>query len=170
MHAFAGCVQRYQHTPTHPPTRYTQMLAEGSLSVDDLCLTFTTHDALGREVELLPHGAGIDVTEDNKHEYISLLTQHKLLGAVKEQTGAFLKGWQHVIPPRILDLMSRCVCMCVCDAMGAMVYDVVCDKVCESAYVYAYLHYTSFNTQLPCFGTMSYSPPPKKTPTTSPPS
>lgn len=100
------------------------MIAEGGLAVEDLCLTFVSRDALGREVELLPGGASLDVTDANRHQYISLLTQHKLLGAVREQTDAFLQGWRHVLPARILDLMSRCLSVEELDVLLAGLADI----------------------------------------------
>ena len=39
-----------------------------------------------------PNGANIDVTEENKMDYVRLICEHKLIGLAKEQIEAFLKG------------------------------------------------------------------------------
>ncbi len=43
-------------------------------------------------VPLKENGAELDVTEENKMEYLDLLAQHKLAKCVKEEIDAFLKG------------------------------------------------------------------------------
>lgn len=40
-------------------------------------------------VELIPGGSNIDVTEDNKHEYIKLLVQHRLLRGIEDQVSDY---------------------------------------------------------------------------------
>ena len=36
-------------------------------------------------IELKPNGANIPVTEENKKEYVSLITQHRMTTAIKQQ-------------------------------------------------------------------------------------
>ncbi len=43
-------------------------------------------------VPLKENGAELDVTEENKMEYLDLLAQHRLARSVKEEIDAFLKG------------------------------------------------------------------------------
>ena len=43
-------------------------------------------------VDLIPNGRDVPVTEDNKHEYVRLVVEHKLLSSVKEQMEEFLTG------------------------------------------------------------------------------
>jgi len=44
------------------------------------------------KVELKPGGAKIQVTTENKAEYLQLFVQHRLIGAIKEQVEAFRRG------------------------------------------------------------------------------
>lgn len=43
-------------------------------------------------VDLVPDGRNIPVTEENKHDYVRLVVEHKLLASVKEQMEHFLTG------------------------------------------------------------------------------
>ncbi|OTB03559.1 hypothetical protein M426DRAFT_176277 [Hypoxylon sp. CI-4A] len=42
--------------------------------------------------DLIPDGRNVPVTEENKHEYVRLVVEHKLLTSVKDQMENFLKG------------------------------------------------------------------------------
>jgi hypothetical protein len=63
--------------------------------------------------ELLPEGADVPVTEENKAEYVSLVTQYMLRGRIEEQIDAFCRGFYGLIPreeitflePNELDLL-----------------------------------------------------------------
>lgn len=48
--------------------------------------------------ELKPGGADIRVTEENKEEYLNLMTQWRFTRGVEEQTKAFLEGFNEVVP------------------------------------------------------------------------
>ncbi|XP_064640128.1 E3 ubiquitin-protein ligase Su(dx)-like [Lineus longissimus] len=48
--------------------------------------------------ELKPGGADIQVTEENKEEYINLMTQWRFTRGVEDQTKAFLDGFNEVVP------------------------------------------------------------------------
>lgn len=43
-------------------------------------------------IDLQPNGREVPVTDENKHEYVRLVIEHKLTGSVREQLRAFLKG------------------------------------------------------------------------------
>jgi E3 ubiquitin-protein ligase HUWE1 len=43
-------------------------------------------------VDLIPDGRNVQVTEENKHEYVRLVVEHKMIGSVKEQLEHFLLG------------------------------------------------------------------------------
>ena len=48
-------------------------------SAEDLCLSFTVaNDNFGtnKEIELIPNGANIDVTDTNKHRYIGTFSDY----------------------------------------------------------------------------------------------
>lgn len=40
-------------------------------------------------VELKPGGKSVEVTEENKREYVALVAEHRTSGAIREQTKAF---------------------------------------------------------------------------------
>lgn len=66
----------------------------------DLCLTFTvTTDEFGgnKEVPLIPNGANVEVTNENKQRYIGLVAKHYVYDRVKEQSEAFTKGLRDVL-------------------------------------------------------------------------
>ncbi|GAB1598341.1 E3 ubiquitin-protein ligase Su(dx)-like isoform X3 [Argonauta hians] len=57
-------------------------------------------DILGKleQHELKPNGAELKVSEENKDEYISLMTNWRFTRGVEEQTKAFLDGFSEVVP------------------------------------------------------------------------
>ncbi len=62
---------------------------------DIIVETFSVEDdefGVTKVVDLIENGRNIPVTEDNKHEYVRLIVEHKLLTSVKEQMEHFLKG------------------------------------------------------------------------------
>ncbi len=66
---------------------------------DDLELYFnTTFELLGKieNVELKPGGNDIKLTEDNKGEYLELITKWRFTRGVEDQTKAFLHGFNEV--------------------------------------------------------------------------
>lgn len=65
----------------------------------DLCFA-TDMEVLGeiKQCELKEGGKEIDVTDENKDEYIELITEWRFKRGVVEQTEAFLKGFNAVLP------------------------------------------------------------------------
>jgi E3 ubiquitin-protein ligase NEDD4 len=68
-----------------------------------VCADFTYEEELPdgggyRTIELKPNGAEIDVTDENKQEWIRLLIQSKYVNTVKKQTTAIIKGINEVFP------------------------------------------------------------------------
>lgn len=62
---------------------------------DIITETFSVEDdefGVTKVVDLIENGRNIPVTEENKHEYVRLIVEHKLLTSVKEQMEHFLKG------------------------------------------------------------------------------
>lgn len=53
--------------------------------------------------ELIPGGRNIKVTEENKHEYIDLVAEHRLTTAIRPQINAFMEGFNELI---LRDLIS----------------------------------------------------------------
>merc|ERR550519_713547 len=66
-----------------------------------LCLTFSVDEPVFGEVvekELKPGGKDIDVTEENKMEYIDLIIQWRFISRIKMQMHRFMGGFNDVIP------------------------------------------------------------------------
>jgi E3 ubiquitin-protein ligase HUWE1 len=62
---------------------------------DIITETFSVEDeefGVTNVVDLAPGGRDVAVTEENKHDYVRLVVEHKLLSSVKEQMEHFLKG------------------------------------------------------------------------------
>lgn len=57
--------------------------------------------------ELLPDGANIPVTEENKHEYIRLLCEHRLKGRVEAQLEALKRGLGEIVPLKELRVFDE---------------------------------------------------------------
>ncbi|TMW57365.1 hypothetical protein Poli38472_003290 [Pythium oligandrum] len=73
--------------------------------VEHLSLDFTVCEQVGDEmviVELLPDGGNIEVTDENKRQYVDLKLKYLLFGSVSSQLYALLQGFYHVIPPHVL--------------------------------------------------------------------
>jgi E3 ubiquitin-protein ligase HUWE1 len=58
-------------------------------------------------VDLIENGRNIPVTEENKHDYVRLVTEHRLTGAVQEQLEHFLKGFHDIIPADLVSIFSE---------------------------------------------------------------
>lgn len=65
-------------------------------------------DELGqmKVVDLKPDGRTLPVTNENKHEYIQLVSEHKMTNSVKQQIEHFLKGLHEIVPPQLLSLFD----------------------------------------------------------------
>ncbi|CAH0489662.1 unnamed protein product [Peronospora farinosa] len=74
--------------------------------VDTLCVTFCIQTPSGDTVELKPGGANIDVTDENKIEYLSLVLRYRMLDSVAEQLTALLKGLYEVIPKSLITIFD----------------------------------------------------------------
>jgi ubiquitin-protein ligase E3 C len=72
-------------------------------NVEDLMLTFSITDeneitGERRELELIPNGSQVAVTDKNKFRYIYMVADFRLNKRIKVQTDAFIKGFHEVIP------------------------------------------------------------------------
>ncbi|KAF5134875.1 E3 ubiquitin-protein ligase TOM1-like [Metarhizium anisopliae] len=64
---------------------------------DIITETFSVEDdefGVTNVFDLVPNGRDVAVTEDNKHEYVRLVVEHKLLSSVKEQMEKFLQEYE----------------------------------------------------------------------------
>ncbi|ORX44255.1 HECT-domain-containing protein [Hesseltinella vesiculosa] len=77
---------------------------------DVLELTFSTDDERFGQVEtvdLKPGGRDIDVTEENKKEYVNLITEWRISKRVDEQFQAFKKGFNELIPQELINVFDE---------------------------------------------------------------
>jgi len=89
--------------------RNLQMLLESKLEDLGLELTFEAEpeEGVGGEpVELIPGGRHIAVTDENKDEYVKLLSHHKMTASVRDQIDAFLEGFHDVLPPELISIFN----------------------------------------------------------------
>jgi len=70
-----------------------------SIEDDEFGVT-TVHD-------LIENGRNVAVTEENKHEYVRMVVEHKLLTSVKDQMEAFLKGFHDIIPADLISIFTE---------------------------------------------------------------
>ncbi|KAG8562140.1 hypothetical protein GDO81_015601 [Engystomops pustulosus] len=62
---------------------------------------------LEKMVELIPGGAHIPVSNDNKIYYLNLLAQHRLCNQVREEVEHFLKGLNELVPDNLLGIFDE---------------------------------------------------------------
>ncbi|KAL1344749.1 hypothetical protein HN51_018594 [Arachis hypogaea] len=56
------------------------------------------------DYELIPGGRNIKVTEENKHQYVDLVAEHRLTTAIRPQINAFLEGFNELIPRELISI------------------------------------------------------------------
>lgn len=54
-----------------------------------------------------PNGRNLPVTDENKHEYVRLVCQEKMTGAIRKQLKAFLEGFYEIIPKRLISIFNE---------------------------------------------------------------
>ena len=66
-------------------------------------------DEFGRQrtVELIQNGKNTPVTDENKHEYVQLIVQQRLVVAIKDQIDAFLTGFHEIIPKDLIKIFNE---------------------------------------------------------------
>ncbi|CUM65762.1 uncharacterized protein PRCAT00003410001 [Priceomyces carsonii] len=75
-----------------------------------LDLTFSAEDErFGEivEVDLKPGGKDIEVTEENKREYVELISEWKISKRVEEQFKAFIDGFNELIPQELVNVFDE---------------------------------------------------------------
>ncbi|KAL1349596.1 hypothetical protein HN51_026113 [Arachis hypogaea] len=58
------------------------------------------------DYELIPGGRNIKVTEENKHQYVDLVAEHRLTTAIRPQINAFLEGFYELIPKELISIFN----------------------------------------------------------------
>lgn len=105
------------------PVKYTDMesedysfyrglvyLMENNINNLGLDLTFSTEISefgVTETRDLIPNGRHIPVTEENKMEYVRLVCQMKMTGAIKQQLNSFLEGFYDIIPMRLISIFNE---------------------------------------------------------------
>lgn len=80
-----------------------------SVLISSCKISFSTDsDYFGKTqvVDLIPNGRSIPVTEENKHEYVKLVCEYKILHGVKTQIESFLEGFHELVPPKFLTIFD----------------------------------------------------------------
>ncbi|OBZ91840.1 E3 ubiquitin-protein ligase ptr1 [Choanephora cucurbitarum] len=84
------------------------MLENDITDIIDLTFSIEVDDfGTNKTIDLKPNGRNIPVTEANKHEYVSLITEQKLVLAIKDQVNAFLEGFHDIIPPHLIQIFNE---------------------------------------------------------------
>ncbi|KAJ0024700.1 hypothetical protein Pint_08514 [Pistacia integerrima] len=58
------------------------------------------------DYELIPGGRNMKVTEENKHQYVNLVAEHRLTTAIRPQINAFLEGFNELIPRELISIFN----------------------------------------------------------------
>jgi E3 ubiquitin-protein ligase HUWE1 len=71
----------------------------------DLDLTFSLD--VNKRIELIPNGSTVQVTNENKCEYIRVVCQEKIIGSIKQQMNSFLEGFYGIIPKCLISIFNE---------------------------------------------------------------
>jgi len=101
----------YHDIQATEPDYYKSLMQIMEFSLDDLCLelTFSAENLVfGKTsvVDLIPNGRNIAVTEDNKLEYIQLVSHHRMTSGIRSQIESFLEGFYDLVPPELITIFS----------------------------------------------------------------
>ena len=58
-------------------------------------------------IDLIPNGRNIPVTNENKKQYVELLTQWRIIRRVSEQFQAFSTGLAELVPENLLQIFDE---------------------------------------------------------------
>ena len=84
-------------------------LRDMTRDVEQLGLVFAVDYQFGGNkstYELVPGGADIAVTDENKDEYLELRLRHRMLDSIVPQLQSFLKGFYEVLPPDLVSVFD----------------------------------------------------------------
>ncbi|XP_022376005.1 E3 ubiquitin-protein ligase HACE1 isoform X4 [Enhydra lutris kenyoni] len=107
-----GIPVNYQDVASIDPeyAKNLQWILDNDISDLGLELTFSVEtDVFGamEEVPLKPGGGSILVTQNNKAEYVQLVTELRMTRAIQPQINAFLQGFHMFIPPSLIQLFDE---------------------------------------------------------------
>ena len=86
-----------------------KILLENDYTGKDTYLTYSyNHDNFGQMeiVDLIENGRNVDVTENNKFDYVQKLCSAKLYDNIKPQVEALLKGFYEIIPQKLISIFN----------------------------------------------------------------
>ena len=104
-----GANLHYSDFEDYDPDYYRTLKWIIENDVNDLDMDFTSQQEIfgkNKLVELKPNGKNLTVDNENKQEYIRLITELKMTEEIKDQIGAFLDGLHCVIPFEILKIFD----------------------------------------------------------------
>ncbi|KAG1891508.1 hypothetical protein F4604DRAFT_1876590 [Suillus subluteus] len=86
----------------------TWMLENDITDVIDETFT-TTEERFGElvNIELRPGGADVNVTQDNKKEYVDAVVEYRISKRVKEQFDSFMSGFSELIPQDLITVFDE---------------------------------------------------------------
>ncbi|KAK9477676.1 hypothetical protein V1514DRAFT_320803 [Lipomyces japonicus] len=58
-------------------------------------------------IDLIPNGRDIPVTEENKHDYVRLVVEYRLLTSVEEQLESFLTGFHDIVSKDLIAIFNE---------------------------------------------------------------
>jgi E3 ubiquitin-protein ligase HUWE1 len=85
-------------------------MAQNQLDGADLGVFFTVQQdefGMSKVVDLKTNGSQIEVTDANKHEYLSLLAEFTCTKTINAQINAFLEGFRDLIPVKLISIFSE---------------------------------------------------------------
>ena len=56
--------------------------------------------------DLIENGRNVPVTDENKFDYVNLVTAYRMTNAVKDQVAAFVKGFEEIIPRETISILN----------------------------------------------------------------
>jgi len=107
-----GITPTYHDIESISPDFFKQLVwtLANDLDAVPLELTFSTEaNDLGKHeiIDLIPNGRNIPVTNANKEEFVTLITEYKMTKAIKEQIDAFLTGFHEIVERRLISIFNE---------------------------------------------------------------
>ncbi|KAI7828247.1 hypothetical protein BC939DRAFT_483487 [Gamsiella multidivaricata] len=90
--------------------RNMNWLLDDDTAAETLDTTFSTNDERFGEIvtiDLKENGSNIPVTEENKREYVDLMTEWRITRRVEEQFKAFAEGFHQLIPQELVTVFDE---------------------------------------------------------------
>jgi len=60
-----------------------------------------------KTIDLVPDGRNKAVTDENKHDFVRLVVEYRLITSVKDQMDNFLTGFHDIIPPSLISIFDE---------------------------------------------------------------